>query len=176
MTRFQQCFLATFAAFALTASLGVADTQRKSDPKGDTKGQPRGAAFDLRSATAGHTAASGGVTHRATSWTSTGRTFVALMLDTDPRSNQPNWAVVNRTSKKACVVNVQNPATCVASATLKVHSSKSFSFSFNMKFAGNPPSYRWRWRVFGKGNDQNYDWLPDAGMVKHRVAYGGDQH
>lgn len=140
MIRFTICLAITALAVASLAAVVVADTQRRTDPKGDTKGQPRGEPFDFRSAGVRHVDVWGRVAHRAASWSAAGPTGVALALDTDDRRGA-DWAVVKFPGKRAAVRNLHTGKRA-AGVRLRRHSSKSFSFIFNLKFAGNPPSYK----------------------------------
>ena len=155
------------AAMTLTP-VASADTQTRSDPRGDTKGKPVGDAFDFRSAAVKHLDRRGTMRHRVVSWGRSGPRGVRLELDTDDRAGA-DYYVSKAPGKPAVVRNVYTNDR--ARARFKRHSRRSFSFAFNLGFAGNPAMYKWRWVTAAEG-DQEFDAVPDSGFVRHRVIYG----
>ena len=145
---------------ATSASLVIADTKTKTDPKGDTKGKAD-SGFDLKSATAGH--AGDKVVHTVVSWTKAGPGGVVLELDVG-RNPGPDFAVYrSRDTGKVQVVDAKTGKK-VAAATYKKISGTSFKLVFSLGFDGNP-DYKWRWRVYGQNG--TYDLLPNKGWVSH---------
>ena len=157
-------------AATISAPVASADVQNRSDPRGDTKGKEVGDAFDFRSARANHTERRGTVRHRATSWIRAGATGVRLELQTDDRPGA-DYYVTKPPGKRPVVRNVYTNERLRGRARFKKHTAKSFSFTFNLGFAGYPPVYKWRWVTVAKG-EQTFDALPNSGFVRHRPIYG----
>jgi hypothetical protein len=147
----------------------VANTSSKGDPKGDTKGTADGTGFDLKLAS-GSDRNAGRPLHKVESWVAAGPGAVVLELKTSNHPGGPDFTVRKPSGGAARVLDHRGRR--VAGATYKRLSSKSFSLSFSLAVAGNPPKYRWRWRVYGKSG--TYDVLPNSGFVSHTVRYGGD--
>ena len=163
--------LVVVAALASPA-LVMANVTSKTDPKGDTKGTPDGAGFDLRSASADDLGGGGKVVHTVKSWATAKPGAVVLELKTSNVSSKPDFSAYKpRSGGPAQVVDHRGKKVAGASYA-KV--SGGFKLTFSLGFAGNPPSYKWRWRVYGA--DGTYDLLPNKGWVSHTVDYGGDEH
>ena len=159
-------------AATISATGASADIQTRSDPRGDTKGKEVGDAFDFRSARVKHIDTRGTVRQRVTSWVRAGATGVRLELQTDDRAGV-DYYVTKARGKRPVVRNLYTNDR--ARARFKKHTGKSFSFTFNLGFAGKPPMYKWRWVTLAQG-DQTFDALPNSGFVPHRVPYGDPDH
>ena len=165
------CLIASLAV----AALAFADEQRKTDKRGDLKGVSGDAkGFDFRSASVAH-AGPDTYRHRVTSWNADAKGMPSVVLEIGTGGSRPSHFVQKPRGKKAGVyMYTRRGAKRVAGAKFKRHSSKSFSLTFNIGFAGLPEEYRWRWVIPNPDTFKPIDKLPNRGMVTHDVSTGHD--
>ena len=149
------------------ASLAFADSTTKSDPKGDSK---KGE-LDFRSATVAH---AGRDTFKHTVRTyNTGKTrSLRLDLGSGGGGGRPSHMVARFEGKPGIYEFTNAGPKRVGPATFKQHTTKKFSYTFNLKHLGLPSKYRWQWAIQVKGSFEPADTLPDRAMVVHNVSTG----
>ena len=146
------------SALAISASLVVADTQKKSDPEGDTRGSMPGKPFDIKSAQVTHTR--GKVAHRIESWGPASASAAYLNIYANGETYTANYQ-----NGKALIFTPAGRK--VGEARFKRHSKTSFSLILGMGFAQNPARYKWDWVVYGETS--TFDKVPNKGRVTHRL-------
>ena len=155
-------------ALGVMAAIAIADQTTKTDPKGDANGGP----FDLKSASVAH-AGRDTFRHRVTGWRAGSVGPLRLDIGTGG-GGRPGYFVAKFEGKAGIYAFTRRGSKRVGPAKFKRHSNRSYSFTFNVKYMGLPPRYRWRWVVVTPEQFNGADRLPNRGLVTHDVSTGHD--
>ena len=170
-------FIVLGALVLSMSGLALADETKKSDPQGDTQGQPLQSAFDFRSARVRHAGTGHGagdvMIHAVVAWKRAG--YKSVVLDLKTGRDEFYATVMKKPRKKAAIYNYYS-GEYIGPAQYKKISDRSFSFTFSMEEFGLPDRYAWRWRSIAKGSTEvrpkAYDTVPNQGVVWHDLSHG----
>ena len=164
--------MAAVVACAGFASVAIADTQQRVDPKGDVKGASRSETFDLKAASTAHRGRDVFV-HRVSGYRAGSRAIRLVRLELATGGGRPGYYVQKKGRRAGVYMYGRSGDRRVAGAVFIKHSPRSFSFRFNLEFAGLPDRYRWRLLVTKPGELGFSDKLPNRGFVSHATAPPG---